>query len=169
MPSAMNFDTVMLRITIAMIKLMSPFVTIFYGIESLVYRLLFQPTATSFRMFPPEEHAWPSRSAELHVYSWYASCACTLLICVPYMLYAGSRQHRARNSASLTAVLWKRSRLVALVVCVMRFWFMFSVWNYVLLKEMDDAVAQGLDRLPKDQLSSRHWVLLVCSFLWMII
>lgn len=169
MPRALNFDTVMLRIIIAMIKLTSPFVTIFSGIESLVYRLLLQPTATSFRMFPPQEHAWPSRSAEFHVYPWYTSCACTLLVCVPYMLYEGSRQQPGRDSESLTAVLWKRSRLVALVVCVMRFWLMFSVWNYVFLKEIDDAVAQGLDRLPKGQISTGHWVLLVCSFLWMMI
>jgi hypothetical protein len=162
----MTSDSITFRLAIIMLKIMSPFVAIFGRVESLVLLLLHRPTNTSFRMFPPEDQAWTSRLVDFDIYAWHASCALTILLVVPYMAYS-DRQHPGGGLSRLTRTLWMRSRLAALCLCLMRLWLVFSVWNYTLLKDCDNAIAQGLDSMPRP-LVSRHPVLLLGSFWWLL-
>lgn len=162
----MTYESINFRLAIIMLKIMSPFVAIFRRVESLVLLLLHRPTVTSFRMFPPEDQAWASRLVDFDVYEWYATCALTILLVVPCMT-SSHRQHPRGGLSRLTRILWKRSRLAAHFLSLMRLWLVFSVWNYTLLKDCDNAIAQGFDHLPR-ALVSRHPVLLFGSFWWLL-
>lgn len=162
----MSFNSIIFRLAIIIIKLILPFVAIFRRTESLVLLLLHRPTAISFRMFPPPHYSWASRLVGFDVYGLYASYAWTILLGVPYMA-CNNRHHPGGLLSMLTKVLWERSRLAALLLCLMRLWLFFSVWNYTLLRDLDNAIAQGFDSMPKS-LASRHPVLIFASYLWLM-
>jgi len=99
----------------------------------------------SFRMFPPEDKVFVYRLEGGDVGQIRATSALVVLLFVPCLAYLDL--HFAVNDSGLswlTRELWKRSRALALLLCLLRIWFIWAIWNYVLMKNIDDAMVRGL-------------------------
>ncbi|OIW29501.1 hypothetical protein CONLIGDRAFT_331072 [Coniochaeta ligniaria NRRL 30616] len=148
--------------------LMRPFAATFSHIETSILLLLCRPTATSFRMFPPKEAAFVSWMEDGDLTAYHAWSAWMLLTLVPMLVHYNRKHLDSWGLSRLMRALWRRSRLAAIFLCVMRVWLVLASWNHVLVKDAHRAMAHGQEYLTTGPLETRHRVLLFLSF-WFIL
>lgn len=164
----MDYQALLLRLVNITVFLIGPFAAIFSRIETLIFHLLRLPTTTSFRMFPPKDLTFIAHLPGGDPSQFYAASALLVLLFAPYLAYKDRHIYGTDlDPMNLTSVLWKRSRALALVPCLGRVWFITALWNYIVLKEIEEAMARGWEDLPNGVLA-RHPVGLMCS-MWLVL
>jgi hypothetical protein len=165
----MDLSVILLRAIFINILLTQPFVAFFSRLETYLLPLLGLPTATSFRMFPPDDYNYLTHLVEQGTQHVHAISALMLVVFVPYLAYTDLHISRdCIGPSNLTTMLWKRGyKGSAMLLCLVRIWLLTAIWNYFLFEDIEDTVAQALDSWGVSRAIVRH-PLIIPGSLWLI-